>query len=68
MGTNNMKSPATIDNHFSMYLPYYLIGVEQFDLVDRNTVSVPQMTHELVTHPEHLRSPRFLVGFVLLDL
>jgi hypothetical protein len=52
-----------------MYFPYYLIDVERFDeLVYRYTVSVPQMTHELFTLPEHMSSPQFLVGFVLLDL
>jgi len=29
---------------------------------------VPLVEQELITLPEHLRSPRFLVGFVLLDL
>jgi len=29
---------------------------------------MPLVEEELLTLPEHLNSPRFLVGFVLLDL
>ena len=32
------------------------------------TQHVPHVEQELLTLPEHMRSPRFLMGFVLLDL
>jgi hypothetical protein len=36
--------------------------------VTRLTRRVPLVEQELLTLPEHLSSPRFLVGFVVLDL
>jgi len=36
--------------------------------VTRLTRQVSLVERELPTFPEHLSSPRFLVGFVLLDL
>ena len=36
--------------------------------ITRLTRRVPLVEQELLTLPEHLRSPQFLVGFVLLDL
>jgi hypothetical protein len=38
------------------------------EFVTRLTRRVPLVEQKLLTLPEHLSSPRFLVGFVLLDL
>jgi len=52
------------------FLLKMLAGVLMGKLPSENNVlrRVPLIEQELSTLPEHLSSPRFLVGFVLLDL
>ena len=45
-----------------------IIIIENNEKKVRNILYQREMLQELLTLPEHLSSPRFLVGFVLLDL
>jgi hypothetical protein len=60
---------------FVINVPFILIVIESFPhsyyitgYVTRGTRKMPLVKQELLTLPEHLRSPQFVVWFVLLNL